>query len=340
MKPATTPFSLKIRAEIALKCATGCARERDFGECPESRAAFVVAMKQIMRTSTNSRVDQTNRRESALLVAVLFLAMALLQMNAQPEQKGRYAAVNGLRMYYEIHGSGRPLVLLHGGGSTIESTFDRILPELAKGHQVIAVELQAHGHTRDIDRPLSFEQDADDVAALLKQLNIEKADIMGFSNGGTTALQIAIRHPGLANKLVLVSATYKRDGMQSGFFDGFKNASLDMMPQRLKEACLKANPDPKGLQTMFDRDVARMVAFKDIADSEIRGIQSPALVINGDAEVVRVEHALQLSRTLPRAKLAILPGGHGDYIGEICATDKDSRIPALVTGMIKAFLNE
>src|SRR5215471_18855045 len=105
-------------------------------------------------------------------------------MNAQPEQKGRYAAVNGLRIYYEIHGSGRPLVLLHGGGSTIESTFGRILPELAKGHQVIAVELQAHGHTKDIDRPLSFEQDADDVADLLKQLQVEKADFMGFSNGG------------------------------------------------------------------------------------------------------------------------------------------------------------
>jgi len=112
-----------------------------------------------------------------------------------------------LKMYYEIHGSGRPLVLLHGGGSTIESTFGRILPDLAKAHQVIAVELQAHGHTKDIDRPLSFERDADDVAALLKQLNIDKAEIMGFSNGGTTALQIAIRHPGLVNKLVLASAT-------------------------------------------------------------------------------------------------------------------------------------
>lgn len=89
------------------------------------------------------------------------------------------------------------------------------------------MELQAHGHTLDIDRPLSFEQDADDVAALLEQLHIEKADIMGFSNGGTTALQIAIRHPELVNKLVLASAAYKRDGMQPGFFEAFKNASLE-----------------------------------------------------------------------------------------------------------------
>ena len=136
-------------------------------------------------------------------------------MNAQ---QGKYAAVNGLKMYYEIHGSGTPLVLLHGGGSTITSTFGRILPDLAKTHQVIAVELQAHGHTKDIDRPLSFEQDADDVAVLLRQLQIKKANFLGFSNGGTTCLQIAIRHPELVNKLVVGSAIYKRDGMQAGLF--------------------------------------------------------------------------------------------------------------------------
>lgn len=261
-------------------------------------------------------------------------------MNAQQGQTGHYAAVNGLKMYYEIHGSGRPLVLLHGGGSTIVSTFGRILPELAKTHQVIAVELQAHGHTPDIDRPLSFEQDADDVAALLRQLHIAKADFMGFSNGGTTCLQIAIRHPELVNKLVLASAIYKRDGMQPGFFEGFQHVSLEQMPQPLKEAYLKANPDPKGLQAMFDRDVARMVAFKDISDAAIRAIQAPALVINSDADVVLAEHALALSHALPHAQLAILPGGHGEYIGEICSTDKHSKIPALVTAMIEAFLKK
>src|SRR3954462_2198218 len=129
-------------------------------------------------------------------------------MNGSTHTAG-YAPVNGLKMYYEIHGSGKPLVLIHGGGSTIKSTFSTILPELSKTHQVIAVELQAHGHTLDIDRPMTFEQDADDVAALLKQLNIPKADIMGFSNGGTTALQVAIRHPEVVNKLILASACYK-----------------------------------------------------------------------------------------------------------------------------------
>jgi pimeloyl-ACP methyl ester carboxylesterase len=259
-------------------------------------------------------------------------------MHAQHEQTGHYAAVNGLKMYYEIHGSGKSLVLLHGGGSTIESTFGHILPELAKTHQVIAIELQAHGHTPDIDRPLSFEQDADDVAAVLRQLHIEKADIMGFSNGGMTALQIAIRHPDLVNKLVLASTPYKRDGMQPGFWEGLQDASLENMPKPLKEAYLKANPDPKGLQAMFDRDRARMLAFKDFSDPDIHAIQAPALVINGDADVVRAEHALSLSHLLPHAQLVILPSGHGDFIGEICAADKNSEIPPLVTTMIEAFL--
>ena len=144
--------------------------------------------------------------------------MTQFSMNAQQDNPGNFAAVNGLKMYYEAHGSGSLLVLLHGGGSTIESTFGRILPELARAHQVIAVELQAHGHTLDIDRPLSFEQDADDVAVLLKQLKIEKANIMGFSSGGTTALQIAIRHPELVNRLALLAAAFKRSGMQPGSF--------------------------------------------------------------------------------------------------------------------------
>jgi pimeloyl-ACP methyl ester carboxylesterase len=259
-------------------------------------------------------------------------------MNSRNESAGRYAIVNGLRMYHEIHGSGPPLVLIHGGGSTILSNFGRILPELAKSRQVIAVELQAHGHTPDRDRPLSFEQDADDVAALLGELDIGRADFMGFSNGGTTALQIAIRHPALVNRLVLASATYRRDGMQAGFFEGMRHAALEHMPVPLKDAYLEAKPDPDGLRAMFDRDVARMLAFSDIDDAEIKAIEAPALVINADAEVVRVEHALALSRTLPHARLAILPGGHGDYIGEICAANEQSRVPDLVVAMIDEFL--
>src|SRR5262249_20362740 len=139
---------------------------------------------------------------------------------------------------------------------------------------------------------------------------------------------------------VLASGIYKRSGMQPGFFEGFKNTSIKDLPAPLKDAYLKANPYPKGLQAMFDRDVARMSAFEDISDEKIKGIQAPALVINGDAEVVRAEHALELSRTLPKAKLAILPGGHGDYIGEICAKDRNSKLPVLVAAITESFLKE
>ena len=132
---------------------------------------------------------------------------------------GNYANVNGLKMYYEVHGEGFPLVLIHGGGSTIGTTFGRILPALAKSHRVIAVELQAHGHTADIDRPLSFEQDADDVAALLQQLGIRQADIFGFSNGASTTLQIAIRHPGLIRKIIVASTMYRKDGAYQWLWD-------------------------------------------------------------------------------------------------------------------------
>jgi pimeloyl-ACP methyl ester carboxylesterase len=271
--------------------------------------------------------------------ALTFVAILTSPYEAAPQRNGgRYADVSGLRMYYEIHGAGRPLVLLHGGGSTIQSTFGRILPTLAKRHRVIAVELQAHGHTRDIDRPLTFEQDADDVAELLRQLRIAKADFMGFSNGGMSTLQMAMRHPALVNRLVLVSTPYRRDGMQEGFWEGLQQATLAVMPKPLKDAYLKANPDPHGLQRMFERDQARMLAFKDFSETDLRRIQALTLIINGDTDVVRPEHAVALSRLLPHARLVILPGGHGEAIGEAMWPRARSAVQALVTAIIREFL--
>jgi pimeloyl-ACP methyl ester carboxylesterase len=133
--------------------------------------------------------------------------------------KGNYAEVNGLRSYYEIHGSGEPLILLHGGVGAIEM-FGGVLPLLVKGRQVVAVDLQAHGRTADVDRPLSFETMADDVAALIEHLAFEKADVMGYSLGGGAALQTAIRHPEVVRKLVVVSTPFKRDGWYPGVLAG------------------------------------------------------------------------------------------------------------------------
>jgi pimeloyl-ACP methyl ester carboxylesterase len=253
---------------------------------------------------------------------------------------GNYAMVNGLNMYYEIHGNGFPLVLLHGGGSTISTTFGSILPVLVKTNKIIAVELQAHGHTRDINRPLTFEQDADDVAGVLKKLGITSSNFLGFSNGGTTCIQLAIRHPDLVKKLVLIAAVFKRSGFIPGFWDVMKGANIDNMPKPLKEAYLAINSDREGLLAMFNRDKNRMLEFSDINDSNIRQISSPALVISGDRDVILAEHSLELSRTLRNSRLLIMPGEHGEYIGEICTLRSESIIPRLAAEFIDEFLRE
>ena len=133
---------------------------------------------------------------------------------SQRDLRAGYAPVNGLSMYYEVHGEGPPLLLLHGAYMTID-LMGPLLPGLARSRQVIAVELQGHGHTADIDRPITYEQMADDAAALLGHLGIERADVMGFSMGGAAALQLAIRHPGVVRKLVVASASFASDGMHA-----------------------------------------------------------------------------------------------------------------------------
>src|SRR5215467_5045856 len=215
------------------------------------------------------------------------LVMATLTNTATAQSTGSYADVNGLKMYYEVHGDGFPLVLVHGGGSTIGTTFGRILPALSKTHKVIAVEMQAHGHTADIDRPLSFEQDADDIAELLKQLQISKADILGFSNGASTTLQVAIRHPQLVRKIVVASTFYKKEGAQPWFWDMMKNATFEGMPQVCKDDFLEINPDTNALHRMYERDVTRMQNFRDIKEEDMKAITVAALIICGDNDVVR-----------------------------------------------------
>ncbi len=255
--------------------------------------------------------------------------------------KREYAAVNGLNLYYEVHGEGgTPLVLVHGGGSTIESNWSRILPLLAESRTVIAIEEQGHGHTPPIDRQFTFENSADDIAALLDYLKLEQVDVMGFSNGGNIALRFGLRHPGLANKLVVVSAMYRRDGMVPGFWEGFKNPDLSMMPEVLRQADLKINPDPKHLQQLFEQDVKRMVEFRDWPDEDISGIAVPTLVVVGDKDIVLTEHAMKMASLLPQGRLLVIPGTHGDFLGDIMTTRPDSQVPAAVVKVIEEFLGQ
>jgi len=250
---------------------------------------------------------------------------------------GNYADVNGIKMYYEIHGDGFPLVLIHGGGSTLQTSFGAILPSLAKTHQVIAVELQAHGHTSDRDAPESFEQDANDVAELLNQLDIEKANIFGFSNGGQTCLELGIKHPGKVNKLVIASAFYSREGTPAGFWSGFDRASLDNMPQIYKDEYLKIG-DKAGLINMFNRDVERMRTFKGWEKEALSTIQAPSLIVIGDQDLTTPEHAVEMYRLLPNARLAIIPGNHGSFMGEAMSPDPHSKVPGLFVALVDEFL--
>ena len=251
-----------------------------------------------------------------------------------------YSEVNGLKMYYEIHGQGKPLVLIHGGGSTIETNFEKIILLLAKHRQVIALELQAHGRTNDRNADLTFEQDADDVAALLANLKIDKADFLGFSNGGTTTIQIAIRHPELVDKIILGSALAKRNGVPDWFWGFMENATLENMPELLKVGYKKVAADTSGLQVMHDRDAKRMVNFRDIPDDQIKAIKAPALIIIGDKDIITPEHAIELNRQIANSELAIIPGGHGQYIGEVTTIGPDFKESELVIPMIEKFLDK
>ncbi|WP_413581007.1 alpha/beta fold hydrolase [Bdellovibrio sp. HCB288] len=251
-----------------------------------------------------------------------------------------YDEVNGLRMYYEIHGdkAGVPLVLLHGGGSSIDVTWAHIVPYFTPQRTVIAIDEQAHGRSGDRPGPVVFEQTADDVAALMKSLGVTKVDVMGFSNGATNALQLTLRHPQLVRKMVHISSFTKRSGAAPGFFDYMKKATFADMPQSLKDAYLKINPDPAALRNMHDKDAARMRSFKDIPDGKIKSITSATLIVQGDQDVSTSEHAVALSRLIKGSRLMIVPGGHGDFLGETSMSSAVTKVPEYTAGFVNEFL--
>jgi len=245
------------------------------------------------------------------------------QGNAVPATLVRagYAPVNGLQMYYEIHGSGHPLVMLHGGLETIEYSLGAgLLPSLAETHQIIAIEQQGHGHTADIDRPLTYEQMAEDTAALLRYLEIADADVFGFSMGGITALGLAARHPDLVRRLVVVSAPYRGDGMRPENIAGMLSltpAALAGSPQ--ETAYRRAAPDPDAWGTLLAGMGPLQRDFTGWPAESIQAMTAPALLVYGDADAIPLDHVVELFRLcggdvngdfagVPASRLAILPG--------------------------------
>jgi pimeloyl-ACP methyl ester carboxylesterase len=232
-----------------------------------------------------------------------------------------YAPVNGLDMYYEIHGTGQPLVLLHGAFSAIGSSFQHVLPGLAEGRQVIGLEMQGHGRTADIDRPLSLEQMADDTVACLEYLGIAQADFFGYSSGASIALQIVIRHPEVVRKLVLMSVTYTLDGVHPGLMEGLGEMTPDMMVgSPWHDEYMRIAPRPQDFETLFAKKTQMDKGLTDLPAEAIRAIKAPILLILGDSDLVRPEHAVEMFRLLgggifgdtpaglPNSQLAILPG--------------------------------
>jgi pimeloyl-ACP methyl ester carboxylesterase len=230
-----------------------------------------------------------------------------------------YAQVGDLNMYYEIHGTGRPLLLLHGAYMTIDM-MGRLLTGLAETHQVIAVELQGHGRTADVDRPITYEQMADDSAGLLRELAIENADVVGYSMGGGVALQLAIRHPALVRKLVLASSGFASDAMPPEALAVFPTITPEMFAgSPMEQAYLQLAPNPgdfpKLVWKLKELDTSEFAWPKE----EIRALRSPTLIVLGDSDGVRLEHAVELFKLrgggvmgdlkgLPESQLAVLPG--------------------------------
>lgn len=231
-----------------------------------------------------------------------------------------YAPVNGLKMYYEIHGEGQPLVLLHGAYMTIDLNWSQLIPELAKTHKIIALEMQGHGHTADIDRPITHKALADDVAGLLQYLKIDSADVLGYSLGGTVAYAFAIQHPVMVKKLVLVSTVYKFHGWLkevTDAFQTFKPEFFDNTP--LKTAYEKVAPDPGHWKAFLSKYMAYGKQDFDFGADNVKAIKSPILFIMGDNDGVSLEHKAEMYRAagggvigdmagLPKSQLAIFPG--------------------------------
>ncbi len=240
-------------------------------------------------------------------------------MTSNTMQRG-YAPVNGLNMYYEIHGAGQPLVLLHGAFSAIGTSFGALIPELARTRQVIAFELQAHGRTADIERPLSMEHMADDIVAALLHLGIAQADFLGYSMGAGVALQVAIRHPDTVRKLVLAAVSYTISGMHAGLMEGLGEMKPEMMyGSPWHDEYLQIAPNPRDFERLFAKKTAMDQQIQDIPAETIRAISAPTLLIIGDSDIIRPEHAVEMFRLLgggvmgdmaglPRSRLAILPG--------------------------------
>ncbi len=233
-----------------------------------------------------------------------------------------YVPVNGLEMYYEVHGEsdGTPLLLLHGGLFNIDLQFGHVLPGLVEGRKVIAADLQGHGRTNDIDRPLAAEHLASDVIGLLEHLGVDKVDVYGFSLGGAVALHLAVRHPEVVRKVVVGSISFNAEGTRQENVVEVGRMTVDMIAGTPMEQEYRAkSPNPDGLQGLLDKIGGLLAHNEGFTDDEIRGIGAPTLLTVGDCDMVPLTHAVRFLQLrggdvngdfvgVPTSQLAVFPG--------------------------------
>ncbi|QPB23867.1 alpha/beta hydrolase [Rhizobium sp. 007] len=252
---------------------------------------------------------------TALIAAALFVTSSLL---AEAQPAGNRVKVNGMQIYYEVSGDGDALVVLHGAYMNIPS-MGTIVPKLAKTHKVYALELQGHGRTTDIDRPITYPNLADDVAAFMDAVGLKKADIFGYSMGAAAGLQVAIRHPEKVNKLIAASVAYDAEGWQPEFRAFIPQMTVEMfvgMPFAKDYRKLAANPDG------FPALVKKLIALEDEPmawEADVKAMKTPVLIVTGDADVATLEHSVAMFRLLgggtmgdmgkplPASRLAVMP---------------------------------
>lgn len=272
-------------------------------------------------TKNTGRIDPRFLSGPRAVLAVSLLVTAAIGAVAPAEARaaaGRRVEVRGMKMYYEVSGRGEPLVVLHGAYMNIP-TMGAIIPKLAKTHRVYAVELQGHGRTTDIDRPITYPNLADDVAAFMDAVGLKRADVFGYSMGSAVGLQLAIRHPDKVNKLVAASVAYDTTGWQPAFKEFIPQMKVEMfleMPFAKEYRKLAANPDG------FPALVKRLIALEHEPmawEKDVKALKTPVLIIAGDADVVTLEHAVAMFRLLgggdmgdmgkplPASRLAIMP---------------------------------
>ena len=253
---------------------------------------------------------------TSLLVASLLLAAATV---ADAQAVGNRVKVNGMQMYYEVSGAGDPIVVLHGAYMNIPS-MGAIIPMLAKTHKVYALELQGHGRTTDIDRPITYQNLADDVAAFMDAVGLPKADVFGYSMGSAAALQLAIRHPAKVNKLVAASVAYDVKGWQPAFTAMIPTMTPEMfantpMPAEYK----KLAPNPNGFPELA-RKLIQLEKEPMAWEADVRKLKTPVLVIAGDADVATLEHTVSLFR--------MLGGGEMGDMGKPLSASRLAVLPA------------